>query len=66
MTFYDLVREGTEKRIDFLFNKNVKKENAYWDYYVMYDSEIIIHYHYWTYNNGVPCYNTDTMKVINE
>ena len=32
----------------------------------MYDSEIIIHYHYWTYNNGVPCYNTDTMKVINE
>lgn len=26
MTLYDLVREGTEKRIDFLFNKNVKKK----------------------------------------
>jgi hypothetical protein len=58
--------EDVEKKIDFLFKQNVKKENAIWDYYVISETEILIHYHYWTYNGVCPLYNRDSIKVINE
>lgn len=58
--------EDIEERIDFLFKQNVKIEKAFWDYYIIDETEILIYYHYWTYNGLCPLYNRDSIKVINE
>ena len=56
------------KIIDTLFRKNVKEEYAFWDYFSIQDSEVIIHYHYWTHMDGkrVPKYNMSSMKIAYE
>jgi hypothetical protein len=54
------------KIIDTLFQKNVKEEHAVWDYFAIHDSEVIIHYHYWTYIDDksiIPKYNMSSMKI---
>ena len=54
-----------EKVIDTLFQENVKEEYAFWDYFSIQDSEVIIHYHYWTHTDGksIPKYNQSSMKI---
>lgn len=54
-----------DKIIDTLFRENVKEEYAFWDYFVIQDSEVIIFYHYWTHTDGksIPKYNRSSMKI---
>ena len=55
-----------EKIIDTLFRENVKEEYAFWDYFSIQDSEVIILYHYWTHtedNKHIPKYNRSSMKI---
>ena len=54
-----------EKVIDTLFQENVKEEYAFWDYFSIHDSEVIIHYHYWAHTDGknIPKYNRSSMKI---
>ena len=53
------------KIIDTLFRENVKEDYAFWDYFSIQDSEVIIHYHYWTHTDGkrIPKYNRSSMKI---
>jgi hypothetical protein len=53
------------KIIDTLFWKNVKEDYAFWDYFSIQDSEVIIFYHYWTHTDGknIPKYNQRSMKI---
>ena len=53
------------KIIDTLFRENVKEEYAFWDYFSIQDSEVIIHYHYWTHteDKSIPKYNRSSMKI---
>lgn len=53
------------KIIDILFRENVKEEYAFWDYFSIQDSEVIIHYHYWTDidDKSIPKYNQSSMKI---
>jgi len=50
------------KIIDTLFRENVKEEYAFWDYFSIQDSEVIIFYHYWTHTS-IPKYNRSSMKI---
>ena len=54
-----------EKIIDTLFQENVKEEYAFWDYFSIQDSEVIIHYHYWTHidDKSIPKYNQSSIKI---
>ena len=54
-----------EKIIDTLFQENVKEEYAFWDYFAIQDSEVIIFYHYWTHIDGksIAKYNRSSMKI---
>lgn len=55
-----------DKMIDNLFREHVKEVHAYWDYFVIQGSEVIIHYHYWTHtedNKRIPKYNRSSMKI---
>lgn len=54
-----------DKIIDTLFRENVKEEYAFWDFFVIHDSEVIIYYHYWTDINdkSIPKYNQCSMKI---
>ena len=56
------------KIIDTLFRENVKEDYAFWDYFSIQDSEVIIHYHYWTHTDSkrIPKYNTGSMKIYME
>ena len=53
------------KIIDTLFQENVKEEYAFWDYFWIQDSEVIIFYHYWTHTDdkSIPKYNQSSMKI---
>jgi hypothetical protein len=53
------------KIIDTLFWENVKEDYAFWDYFSIQDSEVIIFYHYWTHTDGksIPKYNQCSMKI---
>jgi len=53
------------KIIDILFRKNVKEEYAFWDYFVIQDSEVMIFYHYWTHTDdkSTPKYNKGSIKI---
>ena len=53
------------KIIDTLFWENVKEDYAFWDYFSIQDSEVIIFYHYWTHTDGksIPKYNRSSMKI---
>lgn len=53
------------KIIDILFRENVKEEYAFWDYFSIQDSEVIILYHYWTDidDKSIPKYNQSSMKI---
>ena len=54
-----------EKIIETLFRENVKEEYAFWDFFAIHDSEVIIFYHYWTHTDGksTPKYNKCSMKI---
>ncbi len=54
-----------DKIIDTLFRENVKEEYAFWYFFVIHDSEVIIYYHYWTDidDKGTPKYNQCSMKI---
>ena len=54
-----------EKIIDTLFQENVKEEYAFWDYFCIQDSEVMIFYHYWTHTDdkSIPKYNRSSMKI---
>lgn len=54
-----------DKIIDALFLENVKEDYAFWDYFSIQDSEVIIHYHYWTHidDKSIPKYNMSSMKI---
>lgn len=56
-----------QKIIDSLFKKHIKDERYIWDYYSINESDIIIFYHYWTYNDkGFPLYNQKSIKIPTE
>lgn len=53
------------KIIDTLFRENVKEEYAFWDYFAIQDSEVMIFYHYWTHteDKSIPKYNRSSMII---
>lgn len=57
-----------DKIIDTLFRENVKEEYAFWDFFTIQDSEVIIHYHYWTHidDKSTSKYNKCSMKIYME
>lgn len=57
-----------DKMIDTLFRENVKEKNAFWDFFTIQDSEVIIHYHYWTHidDKKIHKYNKCSMKIYME
>lgn len=60
-----ITKSFEDKILETLFRENVKEEYAFWDYFVIQDSEVIFFYHYWTHTDdkSIPKYNSSSMKI---
>ena len=58
---YNYGKSSLYKYIEYLFREKVCDELSNWDYYIISDSGITIHYHYWSQDSSgiIPIYNQD-------